>query len=163
MALGAKAAHFQNSVPYMEAFRRRRLGDSCQRIRRFGFGDALAILAQKYDGLRRAPVLAEASEEGVARFKAVNKPRALQHLQDAINGNWCEPLALGREIFDQIIGADRLVSSWRSFGRPAREVPSILRHAQRISAARVQAPRPDMHHGRVHAPERKACSARTCI
>ena len=71
---------------------------------------ASAALANQGDGLRAGRVFGHAGEKRIAAFKAVNKASALQHVEDAIDGDRCKAFALFCEALDQIVGADWLVA-----------------------------------------------------
>ena len=95
--------------------------------------DALATLANQGDGLRAGRVFGHAGEKRIAAFKAVNKASALQHVEDAIDGDRCEAFALICEALDQIVGANRLVAP--------RNVAEHLLPKRRPPDPKLQAPR----------------------
>lgn len=84
--------------------------DCAERIRCVSFGDALAALTNKGDRLRARRVLRHAGEKRVAAFKAVHKARALQHVENAIDGDWRKASTVFCETVDQIVGADGLMT-----------------------------------------------------
>ena len=85
--------------------------DSVEGIWRIGFADALAPFTNKHDGLRSGRMFGHAGEKSVSAFEPMNKARALEHLQNAINGDRREALPILCKALDQIVGADRLVAS----------------------------------------------------
>ena len=85
--------------------------DSVEGIWRIGFADALASFTNKRDGLRSCRMFGHAGEKSVSAFEPMNKARALEHLQNAIDGDRREALSILGKALDQIVGAHRLVAS----------------------------------------------------
>ena len=56
-------------------------------------------------------MLGHAGEKSVSAFEPMNKARALEHLQNAIDGHRREAFSVLCKALDQIVGADRLVAS----------------------------------------------------
>ena len=111
MAFGANTANLDHDIARSKTAGPGGRSDSVEGIRRIGFADALAPLTNKRDGLRSGRMLGHAGEKSVSAFEPMDKARALEHLQNAIDGDRREALSVLCKALDQIVGADRLVAS----------------------------------------------------
>lgn len=111
MAFGANAADLDHDISCSKTAGPSGCADSVEGIWRIGFADALAPFTDKRDGLRSGRMLGHAGEKSVSAFEPMNKARALEHLQNAIDGDRREALSILCKALNQIVGADRLVAS----------------------------------------------------
>jgi len=111
MAFSADAADLDHDAACSKTAGPSGRADSVEGIWRIGFADALAPFTHKRDGLRPGRMLGHAGEKSVSAFEPMNKARALEHLQNAIDGDRREAFSVLCEALDQIVGADRLVAS----------------------------------------------------
>lgn len=133
MTIRANTADLDHDVPRAKPARPCGQADDAKRIRRIGLDNAIATLADQRDRLRTTRMLGHTSEKSVAAFEPVNEARALEHVQDAINGDRREPLSFLGEALDQIVCADRLVAS--------RDMPENLLSQRRPLYPKLQASR----------------------
>ena len=111
MAFGANAADLDHDIACSKTAGPSGRADSVEGIWRISFADALAPFTDKRDGLRSGRMLGHAGEKSVSAFEPMNKAGALEHLQNAIDGDRREALSVLCKALDQIVGADRLVAS----------------------------------------------------
>ena len=111
MAFSANTADLDHDTACSKTADPNGRADSVEGIRRIGFADTLAPFTNKRDGLRSCRMFGHAGEKSVSAFEPMNKARALEHLQNAIDGDRREAFSVLCKALDQIVGADRLVAS----------------------------------------------------
>ena len=111
MAFSASTADLDHDVACSKTAGPSRRVYSMEGVWRIDFADALAPLANKRDGLRSGRMLGHAGKKSVSAFEPMNKARALEHLQNAIDGHRREAFSVLCKALDQIVGADRLMAS----------------------------------------------------
>ena len=111
MAFSANTADLDHDIACSKTAGPSGRADGVESIWRIGFADALAPLTNKRDGLRSGRMLGHAGEKSVSAFEPMNKARALEHLQNAIDGDRREAFSVLCKALDQIVGADRLMAS----------------------------------------------------
>ena len=110
MTFRADAADLDHDVLRAKTARLCGQADGAKRIRRIGLDDAFAALADQRDRVWRARMLGHTGKKSVSAFEPVNEARALEHIQDAIDGDGREALSFLGEALDQIVRADGLMA-----------------------------------------------------